>query len=108
MPSRTCSCLLKQESRAQGMSVSSCGAVLLQCLVSLDLDGPVFKLHFRLQSGLQCLSCLQGGGERKTVLVKYSSICVYQQATRMLHRATSFTYKQRESANLRNLGTRHL
>lgn len=58
MPSRTCSCLLKQESRAQGTSVSSCGAVLLQCLVSLDLDGPVFKLHFRLQSGLQCLSCL--------------------------------------------------
>lgn len=59
MPSRTCSCLLKQESRAQGRSVSSCGAVLLQCLVSLDLDGPVFKLHFRLQSGLQCLSCLR-------------------------------------------------
>lgn len=86
--------------------VSSCGAALLQCLVSLDLDGSMLKLHFGLQSRLQCLSRLQGGGERKSVLEKHSSTCVYPQATYVLHRDTSFTHKQKRHASLRSQGTR--
>lgn len=56
-------------------SVSSCGVVLLQQrLVSLDLDGSMFKLHFGLQSRLQRFSRLQGGGQKKAVLEKQQHI----------------------------------
>lgn len=61
-------------------SVSSCGVVLLQQrLVSLDLDGSMFKLHFGLQSRLQRFSRLQGGGQKKAVLENSSTLG--QQAT---------------------------
>lgn len=56
---------LLAEAREQGTSgagsASSCDAVLLQCLASLDLDGPMFKLHVGLQSGLQGLCGLRCG-----------------------------------------------
>lgn len=98
MPSRTCSCLLKQESRArvgqgQRAAVTRCSCSAWPHWIWM---APCSSCMSGCRVGCRASAVCKGvgGREMKRVLEKHSSTCVCQQATYVLCRATRFTIRK--------------